>query len=53
VEKRELPFRMKDGSLKYFRTIQLVALNYYLQFEWKKINNKLKEIIKNNYEQQA
>ena len=43
---------MKDGSDKYMKKYRMIALNSLLQREKEIINRKLKEIRKNNYDNQ-
>ena len=43
---------MKDGSENYMKKYRMIALNSLLQREKEIINRKLKEIRKNNYDNQ-
>lgn len=44
---------MKDGSEKFLNHLQVHVLNVYLQREKEIIESSLREIQKNNYEQQS
>ena len=53
VEEREEPYRMQDGNEYFLASKEAKILSAILKEEKKKINNFMKDLMKNNFEHQA